>query len=101
MSGGKYCYGCYQKLPCECRTDFYDNNGKIIGSHENKLRKELQKYKLAYEALKEANDFYEPYLHWDFYQRNEMGDVVNTCKFTSDRGKRAREAAKKAEEILK
>lgn len=105
MSGAKYCHGCHEKLPCECRTDFYDSNGKVINNHENKLRKIIAEknaeiellrnrslteaqaeMKLSYDAeinlLKEelrkerlAVDFYADSENWDECQMTNDGDL--------------------------
>lgn len=42
MSNDKYCYGCQEKLPCQCKTTWFDSDGKVIDSHENKLRKQIK-----------------------------------------------------------
>lgn len=66
----EYCHGCYRKLPCECRTDFYDENGKVIDSHESKLRKIIKSKDTQIKLLEEALGFY--------------ADGLNECQILED-----------------
>jgi hypothetical protein len=76
----------------------------------NSLNKELSKYKQAFEVLKLANEFYSSpdnwsrrdTLFWESIDRNDCKDYLHiTRDVRLTGGHRAREAAKKVEEILK
>ena len=45
MSDIRYCHGCHEKEPCECRTVWYDSNGRVIDTYESKLREKLRHLK--------------------------------------------------------
>ncbi len=93
---------------CESILDICDG---CLRNEYQCAKKELAKYKQAFEVLKKANDFYCDKDMWhfvkdgDFKCRINYDDVtpyyLENPKSYSCGGKRAREAAIKAEEILK
>lgn len=98
-------------MMCEkCKAEY----GKITNSSQyncydcyDNVKKELIKYKAAYEVLKEANQCYAIEANWldTHKQGTERPDMRKIVRGDRDAngfgGKKAREAAKKAEEILK
>lgn len=64
----EYCHGCYEKTPCQCRTDWYDEKtGKVIDSHENKLRQIIKQKDAEIEKLNKLIEIlgtHKSYLDW-------------------------------------
>ena len=103
VDGKKYCSDCYPD-DCECTTTWYDDSGKVIETHEAKLRNiiyDLQKKLADYEK---ALEFYGNQENWyphvcdkwsglntAFAEDNDPDNDVEVISNEFKGGKRARE----------